>query len=190
MTTIKKTLPVTGMHCATCSSLIKKKLEKVNGVISCNVNFGSEKVKIEYDSKKTSVSAMNHELSKYGYSLIENASTTANEMNMDMNHEAHEMMTPLSSDKKIKEQKLVELAKLKNHVQIILPLIFVSIITMLWEFASSVFHLIPESKFLMEATTRLMPVFATYALFVIGLPYLKGVIRFIKYQVADRKSVV
>ncbi len=45
----KITLNIGGMHCASCATLINKKLEKVNGVKYSNVNLTTEKATIEYD---------------------------------------------------------------------------------------------------------------------------------------------
>src|SRR5689334_5013548 len=116
MTTTKKTFPVKGMHCASCASLIKKRLEKLDGVESCVVNFGTEKAQVSFESQKVNVTDMNNEIDKLGYSLLDSDMP----MNMDdhshMNHsihEGHDMMTPISSDASIKEGKLKELAKLK-----------------------------------------------------------------------------
>src|SRR5882724_9737670 len=156
MSTAKKTFPVVGMHCASCASLIKKRLEKLDGVESCVVNYGTEKAQVSFDNKKINVTDMNKEIDKLGYSLVENEKP----MNMSHSmHEDHDMMTPISSDKSIKEQKLVELSKLKRHVQIIIPMIAISILSMLWD---------------IEFLHHLIPIFATYALFVIGTPYLQG----------------
>src|SRR5882724_2411090 len=99
MSTAKKTFPVVGMHCASCASLIKKRLEKLDGVESCVVNFGTEKAQVSFDSEKVNVMDMNKEINKLGYSLQEN----------------------------LKEEKLTELSKLKHHVQIIIPMMAVSI---------------------------------------------------------------
>lgn len=46
------------------------------------------------------------------------------------------------------------------------------------------------SDILMEFFHHLLPIFATYSLFVIGLPYIKGMIRFFRYFVADMDSLV
>src|SRR5258708_31239692 len=136
MNNIKQTFPVVGMHCASCASLIKKRLEKLDGVESCVVNFGTEKAQVSFDPDKTSVIDMNKEIDKLGYSLQESHSM----------HEGHDMMTPISSNNEVKERKLIELAKLKKYVQIISPMVAISIFTMIW-----------ETEFL----RHLMPIFAT-----------------------------
>lgn len=50
MTKIQKTLPIVGMHCASCAKLIEKSILKVPGVLSCSVNYGSESAVIDSES--------------------------------------------------------------------------------------------------------------------------------------------
>ncbi len=188
-----KTFPVKGMHCASCASVIKRKLEKLDGVESCTVNYGTEKAKVSFDPQKITVSQMNQEIDKLGYSLME----TEMDMSMPMAgmdhsmHAGHDMMTPISSDKAVKERKLAELAKLKRHVQIVLPMVAVSILVMAWEIGADPLHLWPKMpEMFMEFFHHLLPIFATYALFVIGVPYLQGMVRFFKYRVANMDTLV
>ncbi len=194
-----QSLDVVGMHCASCAGTIKRKLEKLEGVESCEVNYGTEKAKVSFDPQKISLSEMNKEVSKFGYSLIESdrKMLKANDhMNMDDHsnhsmHEGHDMMMPISSDESVKARKLQELAKLKKHVQIVLPMVLVSIFVMAWEIGSEPFGFWPEMpKILMVFFHHLLPIFATYTLFVIGVPYLQGVLRFLKYRVANMDTLV
>ncbi len=173
----KKVLPVKGMHCASCASVITRKLEKLEGVLSCSVNYATEKAQISYDPKKVSVADMNKEIDKLGYSLADTI------LHMDHSvHAGHDMT---------KEYKLKELAKLHHHVQIVLPMTAVSIFVMAWEIGAETFSLWPEMPDVpMEFFHHLLPIFATYALFVIGVPYLQGIQRFIKYKVANMDTLV
>ncbi len=45
----KKILKIKGMHCASCATLIERKLKKVPGVINANVNYATEKASVEYE---------------------------------------------------------------------------------------------------------------------------------------------
>src|SRR3990172_6367428 len=49
----KTTLSITGMHCASCSTVITKALLKTPGVTSANVNFSTAKATVDYDEKQT-----------------------------------------------------------------------------------------------------------------------------------------
>lgn len=43
------TLSITGMHCASCSALITRKLKKTAGVEEANVNYGANKARVRFD---------------------------------------------------------------------------------------------------------------------------------------------
>lgn len=66
----KVILKVKGMHCASCSILIDKLLEKQEGIISIQTNYGNEKTAIEYNEKKISLEKIDELISKLGYDLI------------------------------------------------------------------------------------------------------------------------
>ena len=188
MTDSKKTLPVVGMHCASCAAIIKRKLEKLDGVESCSINYGTEKAQVSFDPHKITVPQMNEEIGKLGYSLVDS------EMAPPMDHSphvGHDMATPVSSDKAVKDRKLAELAKLRRHVQIVLPMVALSVLVMTWEIGANPLGLwseMPEA--IMEFFHHLLPIFATYTLFVIGVPYLEGMVRFFKYRVANMDTLV
>lgn len=194
-----ESLNIIGMHCASCASTIKRKLEKLDGVDSCEVNFGTEKAKISFDSAKISIPQMNQEIAKLGYTLEdpETASSVKPPMDQQKNmpmghslHAGHDMMPP-SSDQSVKERKLQELKKLENHIKIVIPFIAISIFMMIWEVGASPFGLWPEMPSLFESFfNHLLPIFATYTLFVIGTPYLQGLWRFMKYRVANMDTLV
>jgi len=188
MTDSKKTLPVVGMHCASCAAIIKRKLEKLDGVESCSINYGTEKAQVSFDPHKITVPQMNEEIGKLGYSLVD--SEVAPPMDHSL-HKGHDMATPVSSDKAVKDRKLAELAKLRRHVQIVLPMVALSVLVMTWEIGANPLGLwseMPEA--IMEFFHHLLPIFATYTLFVIGVPYLEGMVRFFKYRVANMDTLV
>ena len=49
----KTTLDVTGMHCASCSTLINRALNKIDGVKEANVNLTTNKATVEFDESQT-----------------------------------------------------------------------------------------------------------------------------------------
>lgn len=184
----KKSFPIVGMHCASCASTIKRKVEGLSGVESCDVNYGTEKATVSFDSKKASFEKINDTIKKYGYSLIDGSEMES----MDHSaHKGHDMMTPVTTDSVVKEKKLQELAKLKIHVLTIIPMVLISIFVMGWEVLSINLKLISEMPdIVMDFFHHLLPLFATYSLFVIGIPYLRGMVRFFRYKVADMDSLV
>jgi Cu2+-exporting ATPase/Cu+-exporting ATPase len=63
------TVPVKGMHCASCAVNIERKLKSIPGVESCEVNYGNDKAKIVYDAEAVSLEQMSKEIEHLGYSL-------------------------------------------------------------------------------------------------------------------------
>lgn len=78
MTKDQKTLPIVGMHCASCAKLIERSLLKVPGVISCAVNYGSESAVIN-TSKEVSEKDLANAVEAAGYKAITSNSKTTKE---------------------------------------------------------------------------------------------------------------
>jgi len=53
LTNRKHSFPIIGMHCASCARLIERKLQKTPGVITAEVNYGSEQASVESDPTVT-----------------------------------------------------------------------------------------------------------------------------------------
>lgn len=166
---------VNGMHCASCASIIKRTVNKIDGVNACEVNYGTETTQISFDSNKTSLAAINAKLATFGYAL-------ESEQNMsDHDHSHHDP----------NEKKLQTLIKLKHQIQIVVPFMIVSILVMVWEIGGNYFPwLVPMPEIVKVFVHHLLPLFATYTLFVIGLPYLQAIVRFIKYHVANMDTLI
>ncbi len=58
---------ISGMHCASCAAIISKSLEKKEGVKKANVNFASQRARIEFDEKHTNETALLNEIQAKGY---------------------------------------------------------------------------------------------------------------------------
>lgn len=63
----KVELSIEGMHCASCSTLINRRLEKTKGVLKSNVNYASQKAYVEYDEKQAKVDDLVHAVYDAGY---------------------------------------------------------------------------------------------------------------------------
>ncbi|MSR67828.1 copper-translocating P-type ATPase [Candidatus Peribacteria bacterium] len=67
MSSKQTTLAITGMHCASCSALIIRKLKKTAGVEEANVNYGANKATIVYDESTVTLPALIESIQKAGY---------------------------------------------------------------------------------------------------------------------------
>jgi len=177
-----KTYKIKGMHCASCANIIEKTLRKVGGVGSAEANYGNETLKICFDEAKTNRKEFSQKIEPLGYSLN---ITTAESMGMTENeHSAH-----LGLDQS-KKEKLVELKEMQNKIFSIIPLAIISIFIMAWDISAQLKVLPEMTIFWKEFFYHLLPVMATYALFVVGKPYLLGVYRFLRYGKANMDTLI
>jgi len=63
----KVILDITGMHCASCSTVLENALGKQEGVIRANANYASEKATIEYDEGVVHPESLIQVVEKAGY---------------------------------------------------------------------------------------------------------------------------
>lgn len=164
------------MHCASCANIIKKKLTKIAGVKSVDVNYATETADIS-TAKIIDDNKLNSEISKLGYGV------KSHKINLSTTPAGHVLAVDESVPNK-KIEKALEIAKFKNHLRIALPLASTSLIMMIWE----TFFPYPDS--VKTFFHHLLPIMATYMLFVIGLPYIKSVFRFAKYRVANMDTLI
>jgi Cu+-exporting ATPase len=170
------TYAVKGMHCASCAVVIEKTFKKQPGVQAVEVNYGTETAKVSFDPATTSAAALSKAIEKYGYSLVipAAAGTAAT-------------ASPTVSDQADKRR---EVDDQRTQVMVVLPLAAISIFIMAWDLlgAANVVAMMPHVW--MELFHHLLPVMATYALFVVGRPFLAGVVRFARYGAANMDTLV
>ena len=189
-----ETYKVKGMHCASCSSIIERTVKKIDGVEAISVNAGTENAKISFDDSKTNPEQFNEKLEPLGYSLVVNkkedhsmhgAGMTASEMGMSKDEHAAHLGLNQS-----KQEKLAELKDMRNKIISAIPLAIISIFVMGSEILAP-YGVVPEMPYVWEEFFHhLMPILATYILFVVGRPYLLGVYRFLRYGKANMDTLI
>ena len=177
-----KTYKIKGMHCASCASIIEKTFKKVDGVDVAEANYGNESVKVSFDETKTSPENLSQKIEPLGYSLV---LPTASEMGMSESEHA----THLGINQ-TKKEKLTEISEMRTKVISAIPLAVISVFVMSWEILGK-YGVVPEMSFTVEEFFHhLMPLFATYILFVVGKPYLLGFYRFLRYGKANMDTLI
>lgn len=164
-------LKVKGMHCASCASIITKKLSNLPHIQSVSVNYGNEKAKIDYDDSQVSIHSMNNEISKLGYSLV------PEEDNIESEHD-HAAMGGN------------ELDELKNKTEFTIPITLSVFALMMWDILARTTVWMPNMPIPMELFNTISMVLATITLFWVGKPYLQGVVRFVKHRVANMDTLI
>jgi len=184
------TYRIKGMHCASCASIIERTLKKIDGVENISVNNGTENAKISFDTDKTNPEFFNKKLEPLGYSFV------VPESNGEENMSAHEMGMSESEHaehlgiNQSKKEKLSELSSMKSKIISVIPLAIISIFIMTWDILAQYKSVPMMGPTIGGLFRHLLPVFATYTLFVVGKPYLLGFYRFLRYGKANMDSLI
>lgn len=166
---------IKGMHCASCASTIEKELKKTDGVLSAEVNYGNESAKISFDSGKIHPEQLSKTVETLGYSLV---------IPMAEDHAMHMNM------QQSKDDKLQELHDLKIKVISSIPPAIFSIFIMTWDILAEFKLTSPMPYVWGELFHHLLPVLASYIIFVVGKPYLMGVWHFVRHGRANMDSLI
>lgn len=67
---VQKTVPVTGMSCASCAASVETSLKEQQGVADARVNYANQSAWIEFDENKISLSNLQKAVQASGYDLI------------------------------------------------------------------------------------------------------------------------
>src|SRR3990172_644374 len=191
-----KTYRVKGMHCASCASIIERTVKKIDGVEEISVNNGTENATISFDKNKTSPEDFNRKLEPLGYSLVvpqahdmknlpAQAGMSAEDMGMSESEHAEHLGLNQS-----KKEKLAEIADMRTKVISAIPLSIISAVILGWEVLIK-YEITPEmNPALMEFFHHILPLMATYVLFVVGKPYLLGFYRFLRTGYANMDTLI
>lgn len=158
------------MHCASCVSLIQNKVQKIDGVATCEVGMSSEKATVTFKDIPISIETINKTLHPFGYSF-EDSEQVAKKT------ESHDHMKMMEQDQ-------------SNEMKYVVPMVIFSFIMMLWDVLSknSIVPVMPENVY--EGVHHLMPIFATFILFGIGRKYIRAVWIFIKTRTTNMDTLV
>lgn len=158
---MKNTYSVSGMHCASCATTITRKVKNIPGVIDARVNYATETVEIESESILSSA-LLNQDIKGLGYHI---------------HAEPASSMSP-------KSDRLNNLNELRSQLVVALPIVTIAIIMMIWE------SFFPYPSVVKTFFHHLLPIFSTYILLVLGLPYLRAVVSFIKTGSANMDTLI
>ncbi len=179
-----QTYRVKGMHCASCAQIISKRVGKLPGIHSVDVNFATDTVKIDGDTDITRLESMNKELEPIGYSF-ESMEGHVHTPGMDMSGHHHE-----GPDMRAKEEKLKELADMLAKVRFTFPLALIVFANMALEIAGTYIKGVPALPITMEVKNVILLALSSITLFWAGWPFVQGVGRFIRYRVANMDTLI
>lgn len=167
----KKRFSVSGMHCASCATIIGRRLAKLPGIHNASVNYATEKASIEYDPKQVSLADMNSETAKLGYGLSDEAAAGR----------------PGSKEASLEMDNLSET---KSKALFSLPVALLVFGLMMWDIAGRAVPAIPLLPLPMELFNIIGLLLSSVMLFWVGQPFLKGVLNFLRFRVANMDTLV
>ncbi len=184
------TYGVKGMHCASCSTTIEKTFKKVPGVEATEVNYATEQAKVTFDTSKTSPQDLSSKIEHLGYSLVVPVDRDMKNMSardMGMSESEHAAHLGLGQSK---QDKLSEIRTMRNQMWVAIPLAVIAIFVMGWDALAKLGAVTGQGEVVSEFFHHLLPLFATYMLFVVGKPYLLGFYRFLRYGKANMDTLI
>jgi Cu2+-exporting ATPase/Cu+-exporting ATPase len=201
-------IPVTGLHCASCALLVQKTVEKLPGVESSEVNYGTEKMKLRYDEKSLSLDALEAAVKEAGYGLILPAEAppprplaaaaatqpglSAAQREASTASTAAIAATGATAQSAQEAAREAETARLRAKAQFSLPVALAVFFFMLWDAAGTVGWLPAALRFPLPMGFFNVALFAlsTGILFWAGRQFLAGFARFLKNGAATMDTLV
>lgn len=177
-----ETYRVKGMHCASCAGIIERTLKKRPEVKSAEVNYGNETAKVSFNSTPLSINTLSDIVEPLGYSF-ESSDAAA----MGMSENKHADHPGINQSKK---EKLAEIADMRSKLISVIPLAIFSIFVMGWDILGQLNYVPSQSSVWKDFFHHILPLMATYTLFVVGKPYLLGIYRFIRYGKANMDTLI
>ncbi|MFH0797896.1 MAG: heavy metal translocating P-type ATPase, partial [Candidatus Woesearchaeota archaeon] len=156
----KLNVHVSGMHCASCATLINKALSKIEGVKQANVNYSTSKATVEFDENKLNEKKIIDAIVSKGYKA---------KISEGNDHEHHEMV----QKKEINDFK----HKLIISTIFAFPAFIIGMVLM-W-----LNVMVPYKEFILWAL-------ATPVQFYIGYPFYKGTWTAIKNKSANMDTLI
>lgn len=181
------TLDVRGMHCASCSAIITKRIKKLPGIAAVDVNVATEKATVSYDPTRISLNEMNATIGPLGYTLHDNTVPALPAGHEHMSADEHAAHLGLNQTK---AEKLQLLEREKAKVEFSLPVALLIFFLMMWDIGAQYLPGITRLPLPMQLFNTISFLLASVVLFWMGQPFLKAVVRFLRYRVANMDTLI
>jgi P-type Cu+ transporter len=157
----KEIIKINGMHCVSCSQIIENRLKKVEGIKNINVSYTLEKAEVEFDEAKISENKIYEEIEKSGYKV-------------DLGKEID------------KKEKLLE----KIKIWLILPILVVILGLIVRDLLALVWPGLPSLPIEPKVWNWILLGISTFIYVLVGKPFLKGIINFVRRGVANMDTLI
>lgn len=190
----KETYPIIGLHCASCKSLVQRRLSKVEGVESAEVNYGTEMLSLEYDAEKTNLEEINEALGSVGnYKIVYKG-----EESKSIPGKAPTVQDNYDIAQEAKDKELAQLRRKLILTAILSIPFFYTMIRMLLVSAGVLMH--PEPTLIeisiagydlhLELTNLIQSILATVVLFYAGKEILQSGVRALLSKSPNMDSLI
>ncbi|HYD34644.1 MAG TPA: heavy metal translocating P-type ATPase [Vitreimonas sp.] len=181
--TVTTSLPVEGMHCASCAQIIQRTLGKVEGVESCTVNFATEKAYVEYHPDQVNPAQLSEKIKPYGYNLHIPTDVHAESGQLHpVTHSGHDGHAAPSTQAAVTAEK--------EQVTLTLPLALLVFMVMLWEIATKIWWWWLPLPWPMPLLNGFLFLLATGFMVTIGRPFMTAVGMYLKTGHANMDTLV
>lgn len=182
------TLPVQGMDCASCASIISRSVAKLPGVTQSDVNIATEKATLTYDTDTISLEQISKKVTDLGYSLVTGEGSKT-EMSHDMGHDMSQMRHDHGLDP-LKKDKLERLEKQRQAITFVLPLSLLIFFLMMWGIAADFFKSLPPFFLPMKMFNLISMILSAIVLFGFGKDFINAVGRFVRTKTANMDTLI
>lgn len=136
----KETYPIVGMHCASCKALIERTLNNLNGIKVAQINYGAEKLTLEYDPSQITLDKIAEVIAHLGtYELItDNSGKTVLASPGEQKDIVKHASNSKSSSDIVKERKVQEIQKLKHNLTFVGIALIPFALMMIWMLLSPI----------------------------------------------------
>lgn len=182
------TLPVKGMDCASCASIISRSVAKLPGVTQSDVNIATEKATLTFDNDKISLDQISKKVTDLGYSLVTGEESKSG-MSRDMGHDMSQMGHDHGLDP-LKKDKLERLEKQRQVITFVLPLSLLIFFLMMWGIAADFFKSLPPFFLPMKMFNLVSMILSAIVLFGFGRDFTSAVGRFVRTKTANMDTLI
>ncbi len=149
------------MHCVSCSQIIENRLKKVAGIKNINVSYATEKAEVEFDETKISEKEIYKEIEKLNYKV--------------------EVKEEIDNKKNDWE---------KIKIWLILPILIFILLLVVRDLLSLIWPGLPSLPIKTEIWNWILLGVSTFFYVLVGEPFLKGVINFVRRGIANMDTLI
>jgi len=182
------TLPVIGMNCASCSSIVNRAIKKTPGVKSSSVSIATNRAVIEFDPQQTSLEKINQNVKEFGYSLDLTPPSTPSRPGLE--GQDHMRRYEVASTLGVHHTGEEHVVLLKKQISVLFPVSLLFFFLMLWDALGRFVAGFPLFPIPMMIFNPVLAILSTLTFLFYGREFLSAIARFAKTKVANMDTLI